>query len=220
MGATTIGKRALVACGTLCALSTSFAQPAALPEPTAHRVQSVAQVALVNAGFESTEAGQLGAPPGWWAVQHAGPTSYVFTLDADRPRSGLRSLKVENIGPEPFGSIYQKMAAAPYHGKTLRFGAWIRTEKTTGNRFGAGAGLTLHALKAGSPIAHVMMRKDAVKGTTDWARHEVMLNVPNGAEHVEVGLILYGPGIAWVDDVALDIVTTPPVADGPVKHLR
>jgi hypothetical protein len=188
--------------------------PAVAPEMAA---QPIVSVALVNAGFESTQPGKLGAPEGWWAVQHAGPTSYAFTLDTMQPRSGERSLKVENIGPEPFGSIFQTLGAAPYRGKTLRFAAWIRTEGAAGNRFGAGAGLILHSMKGGYPIAYVMMRKDAVQGTTDWARYEVALKVPNEADHIEVGLNLYGPGIAWLDDVALDVMD-PPAAPGAVTY--
>ena len=204
---------ALLACAPLHAQEQ--VKPSAVPP--ANTAQPSAAVALVNAGFESTQPGKLGAPEGWWTVQHAGPTSYAFTLDTTKPRSGERSLKVENIGPEPFGSIFQVIGAAPYRGKTLRFVAWIRTEGAAGNRFGAGAGLNLHSMRGGYPIAYRMMRKDAVKGTTDWTRHEVTLKVPNEAEQLEIGLNLYGPGIAWLDDVAVDVMG-PTSAPGEVTY--
>lgn len=188
-------------------------KPPAVPPQKAAR--PMASIALANAGFESTQEGLLGAPEGWWAAQHAGPTSYVFTLDTTKPRSGERSLKVENIGPEPFGSIFQKVAAPPYRGRTLRLAAWIRTEGAKGNRYGAGAGLNLHAMKGGYPIAYVMMRKDAVQGTTEWARFEVALKVPEDAEQIEFGLNLFGPGIAWLDDVALDVVDASAIESPP-----
>ena len=60
-----------------------------------------------------------------------------------------------------------------------------------------------------------MMRKDAIKGTTDWARYEVALKVPNEAEVIEMGLNLFGPGIAWLDDVALDVMDAPAAAEAP-----
>jgi hypothetical protein len=189
------------------------AKPRAVPPDEAAR--PIASIALVNAGFESTQPGMLGAPEGWWAVQHAGPRSYTFTLDTTKPRSGERSLKVENIGPEPFGSIFQKLDAAAYRGRTLRLAAWIRTEGAKGNRYGAGAGLNLHSTKGGYPIAHVMMRKDAVHGTTDWTRYEIALKVPDDAQHIELGLNLFGPGIAWLDDVALDVTDASAAGDAP-----
>lgn len=200
-----------VALGVLLACAAMPAQASVTPRavPPEKAAKPLASIALVNAGFESTRPGQLGAPEGWWAVQHAGPESYTFTLDTTKPRSGARSLRMENIGPEPFGTVFQKIDAVPLRGRTLRFAAWVRTEGAAGNRYGAGAGLNLHAMKGGYPIAHVMMRKDAVRGTTDWARYEVALKVPNDADHIEVGLNLFGPGIAWLDDVALDVIEAP-----------
>ena len=163
-------------------------------------------IALANPGFESREPGTRGAPHGWWKLQHAGPESYVFVLDAVEPHGGERSLRVANTGPEPFGTILQKVAAAPYRGQTVRFAAWIRTEAAKGNRYGAGAGLMLHGMRGGYPTARASMRKDAVSGTTGWKRYELTLKVPNDADDIEVGLTLYGQGTAWLDDAELEVV--------------
>ena len=94
----------------------------------------------------------------------------------------------------------------PYRGKTLRLSAWLRTEATTGNRFGSGAGLKLHSVRGGYPLDVAEMRRNAVHGSTDWTRYEISLKVPAEAEQIEAGLVLFGPGKAWIDDVALDVV--------------
>jgi hypothetical protein len=177
--------------------------PAVAPDKAA---KAVGSVALVNAGFESTAPGQLGMPEGWWAVQHAGPESYTFAPDAGVRRNGERSLRVTNVGPEPFGAIYQTLPAAAHRGRTLRLSAWLRTEGTTGNRFGSGAGLKLHSARGGYPLDVAEMRRDAVHGTTGWTRYEIHLRVPPEAEQLEAGLVLFGPGTVWVDDFALDVV--------------
>ena len=98
------------------------------------------------------------------------------------------------------------MAAIPYRGKTVRLAAWIRTEAAAGNRYGAGAGLNLQAMKGGYATVHRMMRKDAIPGTTGWARYEVTLKISDDADFIELGLNLFGPGIAWLDDVTLDVM--------------
>ena len=95
-------------------------------------------------------------------IQHAGEVSYTFTPDHDVPRSGERSLRVDNVGPEPYGAVYQIVDAAPYRGRTLVFSAWMRTKETKGNRFGKGAGLKLQAMKNGYPAAVKQMRRDAI----------------------------------------------------------
>jgi hypothetical protein len=50
------------------------------------------------------------------------------------------------------------------------------------------------------------MRRNAVHGTTDWTRYEVVLAVGSEADQIEVGMNLFGPGIAWIDGTTLDVV--------------
>ena len=130
---------------------------------------------LTNPGFEGSIA-SAGQPEGWVTIQHAGDVSYLFTPDHDAPRSGERSLRVDNVGPEPYGAVYQIVDAAPYRGRTLAFSAWMKTKETKGNRFGKGAGLKLQAMKNGYPDAVKQMRRDAIGGTTDWTRYELELD--------------------------------------------
>jgi hypothetical protein len=186
--------------------------PAVPPDKAA---KPLASVPLINAGFESTVPGKVGSPEGWWVVQHAGPVSYTFEHDTTVRRSGERSLRVTNVGPEPFGAAYQTVAAAAYRGKTLRFSAWLRTEGTTGNRYASGAGLKLHSVKGGYPLDIAEMRRNAVHGTTDWTRYEITLKVPAEAEGIEAGLVLFGPGRAWIDDAVLDVVADAAPEPGP-----
>jgi hypothetical protein len=183
--------------------------------PPDKAAKPLASIPLVNAGFESREPGKLGGPHGWWAVQHAGPESYRFTVDTDAPRSGSQSLRIENVGPEPFGTLYQYVDASPYRGRTVRFSAWIRTREAAGNRFGSGAGLHLQTQMSGFPRATAPMRRNAVHGTTEWTRYEVTLAIAQDVDRIEVGLNLFGPGSAWIDDAALDVVDT---SDGTASN--
>jgi len=197
----------------------SFVRPALADAPTSpplvppeRAARPVATVPLANPGFESTAPGRLGAPDGWWGIQHAGPLSYTFTPDTGAPRSGGTSLRIDNVGPEPFGTLYQIVPAVPLRGKTLRFSAWLRTRDAKGNVYGTGAGLKLQTMRGGYIVDHVHMRMDSVGGTTDWGRYEVHLKVANAADQIEVGVTLFGPGAVWIDDVALDVVEPPPAA--------
>jgi len=167
-----------------------------------------ALVPLTNPGFEGSIA-SAGQPEGWVTIQHAGDVSYLFTPDHDAPRSGKRSLRVDNVGPEPYGAVYQIVDAAPYRGRTLAFSAWMKTKETKGNRFGKGAGLKLQAMKNGYPDAVKQMRRDAIGGTTDWTRYELELAVPADAQQIEVGMNLFGPGTVWLDDAVLEVLPPP-----------
>ena len=158
---------------------------------------------LVNPGFESATVDRKGDPDGWFSFQHAGDKSYDFALDGDRPRSGQRSLRIENTGPEPYGAIAQIVAAKPYVGKSARLTGWLRTRDASG----LGAGLTLLVLAGGATIDQNFMYEQSVRGTTDWQRFVITIPVKPGADRIEVGAMLRGKGALWLDDVELAFVT-------------
>ena len=91
-------------------------------------------------------------------------------------------------------------------GRTLRFSAWLRTERVTGNSLGGGAVLMLQAMRSGTPVAHNHMRGAAVKGTTDWQRYTITLAIPQQIDDIEIGAMLFGPGTVWLDDATLEVL--------------
>ncbi len=55
-------------------------------------------------------------------------------------------------------------------------------------------------------LAFDNMDSRPVKGTTDWRRYEVVLDVPEAALRVAFGPVLRGAGRVWADDLTLDVV--------------
>ena len=119
-------------------------------------------VALAQSRLRVDRTGPRGDPEGWFTFQHAGDLSYLFVLDTSDPHSGARSLRIDNVGPEPYGAIAQAVEAAPYVGKVARFRGWLRTRDANDT----GAALTLLVLAAASLLAHNFMAEAPVKGTT------------------------------------------------------
>jgi hypothetical protein len=163
-------------------------------------------IALINPGFESTKPGMLGNPEGWFSIQHAGDLSYTFKLDTVDPHGGARSVRIDNVGPEPFGAIYQQVPATAHRGRRLRFAGWLRTKDARGSATGGGAVLMLQAMQGGAPLAWNHMKDAPVQGTTAWKRYEIELDVPAAADQIEVGAMLHGPGRLWLDDVELVVL--------------
>jgi hypothetical protein len=157
-------------------------------------------VSLTNPGFESTAPGRRNNDPeGWFSHQHAGEVSYKFALDTADPHGGTRSLRIDNIGAEPYGAIAQRIDAQPYRGKTLRLSGWLRTRDT------ANASLSLMVLANGVPLANNFMSDAPVKGTTAWNRYTITLPVAANAEYIEIGAMMQGKGTLWLDDVELSV---------------
>jgi len=159
-------------------------------------------VALVNPGFESLVPGRRGDPEGWFTFQHAGAKSYDFSLDTADPHGGARSLRIDYIGPEPYGAVAQSLEVGAYGGKVARYTAWMRTRDVGG----PGAGLTVLILSRGAVVDQNFMSDKLVTGTTGWTRYTLTLPIPRGVERLEVGAMLQGKGSLWLDDAVLEIV--------------
>ena len=157
---------------------------------------------LVNPGFESVKPGARGNPDGWFSFQHAGDVSYRYVVDTTGPHSGTYSLRIDNIGPEPYGAVAQIIAAAPHAGKVARFSGWLRTRDANDS----GAVLTLLMMQGGATLAQNFMLDAPVKGTTGWKRYTITLPVAKGADRIEVGAMMQGRGSVWFDDVELEFV--------------
>jgi erythromycin esterase len=192
----------LAGCGTPVAPAVPATQVAAAAAPLPS-TPITKGVALVNPGFESTRPGARGDPEGWYSFQHAGDRSYRFVVDTAQPRSGERSLRIDNIGPEPYGAVAQIIEGAPHAGKIARLTAWMRTRNANDN----GAVLTLLVLQSGATLAQNFMLDKPVKGTTEWTRYTITLPVTKGADRVEVGAMMRGKGSLWLDDVEVEFVT-------------
>ena len=188
-----------------CAAIAGCATPAA-EERTRERTASADAITVINHGFESSNTTRAGDPEGWVSIQHAGLRSYAFVVDAETRRSGAKSLRIDYIGSEPFGSILQQVNALPWQGRTVRLSGWLKTKGVTGSPAGHGAALTLNAMRAGSILAHDHMTATPLVGTNDWTYREITLAIPPGTEKVEVGAMLQGPGTLWLDDVELAVL--------------
>ena len=58
--------------------------------------------------------------------------------------------------------------------------------------------------KTGLAFDNMMGRP--VKGTTEWKKYDVVLDVPDEAEEITFGYLVAGKGRGWVDDIAFEAV--------------
>jgi hypothetical protein len=191
--------RSTLRAASACALAAFATAVLAAGEPARDKSAGL-MVGLVNAGFEAPQT-VGGDPPGWVAMHHVTVDAYAFALDGAVRRSGARSLRITNRGPEPYGAIVQRVREPAVRGRTLRFSGWLRTQQTQG------AVLMMQAMRTGVPVAYEHMRASAVKGTTDWKSYTITLAVPAEIDEIEVGAMLFGGGTLWFDDAKLEIVS-------------
>lgn len=154
-----------------------------------------------NMDFEATSILTNDGIDGWVFVQHAGPKSYAFALDKNTFHGGTQSLRIENIGQEPYGLAQQKIPAIALQGKKIILSAWLKTE----NVDGVGAGLSMRAMSGGTIGAYNFMGNELVRGTQAWKHYSITLDIPETTSDLEIGVMLQGKGIVWADDLDLKI---------------
>ena len=50
------------------------------------------------------------------------------------------------------------------------------------------------------------MQDRPVKGSCDWQKYEIVLDVPSNAHQIAFGLLLTGKGQVWMDDLKFEVV--------------
>lgn len=136
-----------------------------------------------------------------------GTTPQDYRLDSDAvikhgpgPSTRLRASK--DPGKESGALLVRVIPAAPYLGKRIRFSSLVKTDAVTGR-----AGLWMNIdCQGGKRGPHDEMGNRAIQGSTEWARHEVVLDVPREAQDVSFGASQTGPGTTWLDEYTLEVV--------------
>jgi hypothetical protein len=133
-----------------------------------------------------------------------GGKGYELSRDETEKHAGKASGCIRSTGDEAdgFGTLTQWYRADSYRGKRLRMSAYVKTDGVEGQ---AGLWMRIDG-KEKTGLAFDNMMGRPVKGTTDWTKYEVVLDVPEEAEEIFFGFLVAGKGRAWVDDIAFEVV--------------
>lgn len=167
---------------------------AARPLPSARAMYGDAprpQMSLANLDLEEAEGQQ---PRAWlWSGAREKVCGYVASVDPELPFSGRASARIERTGAPRYGEcasqLRQLVDATSYRGKRVRLRASVRV---------------------GSPgeHAHLYLQNGAnrvaqLASGSGWRSYDVLLDVPDDAASLEIGLAFDGEGSAGLDSVSL-----------------
>ena len=159
-------------------------------------------VVFAYGGVAQAPAVAQHAPEGWM-LAGSKPASYRTGVDAQVVHEGLPSAYLASAVPETggFGTLMQYVSAENYAGKRVRLRASVRSEGVS-----HWAGLWMRVDKGEKSVAFDNMQKRAVTGTTQWQTYDVVLDVPKDATGIGFGMLLDGPGQAWMSGLQFDVV--------------
>ncbi len=143
--------------------------------------------------------------PKGWIVAGDSPTKYDMGIDKGAGQGGKNAATIKSIDKKisGFGTLMQECKADKYLGKKIKMTGMVKSSNVTD-----WAGLWLRVDQAGSqiPLAFDNMQDRAIKGTTDWKKYEIVLDVPANASILAYGTLLAGTGQVWFNNITFEVV--------------
>lgn len=144
-----------------------------------------------------------------WGITGNSIQSYVLGKEDDnynnRPVYYLRSkINVES----GFGASYKNKLPEDYRGKRVMLTSFIKTknvDSSAGMWMRVDGGIVNNANSEALSFDNMMNRP--IKGTTDWKKYEIILDVPKESNGIIYGILLSGNGQAWFTEPSFETVS-------------
>lgn len=174
-------------------------------------ILSVSMIVIVsscNRSNETKDKNKLASVdeiPGAWQISN-GLSQYRISKNSDFVHGGQNACLIESTAAsDTFNGIVQSITASKYLGKRILLSAYIKSD----NIKGRGA-IWMRADSDSGIVSFDNMSlgklDKSVKGTTDWKRYDIVLDIPVNAQDIHIGAFLSGSGKMWLDDLSLTIV--------------
>ncbi len=141
-----------------------------------------------------------------WIITGSAPEKYKIKIDTDIYHMGSKSATIRSLADEfsngEFATIMQQISAKNYAGKRMRFSGFVKTRDVEG-----WCGLWFRIDDAlGTTLKLDNMQSRPVTGTTEWNHYACVLDIPENGAIINIGMLLYGKGQAWLDNVSFQEV--------------
>ncbi|WP_133271444.1 hypothetical protein [Hymenobacter radiodurans] len=145
--------------------------------------------------------------PAGWHIAGSQPKKYVMGIDEGAGQTGKKAATIKSIEAEidGFGTLMQGSSARQYLGKRVRLSGYVKSKDVK-----SWAGLWMRVDQAGGTksLAFDNMSNRPVKGTTDWKKYDIVLDVPAQASNIAYGALLSSTGQIWFDNLSFEVVDT------------
>jgi hypothetical protein len=140
-----------------------------------------------------------------WFMAGSHPKDYALGIDTSTTYNGKNSgyLKAAVAAPAGFGTLMQMFKADANRNKRMRFSAFVKAE---GVDDWAGLWMRIDGPDRSEDLGFDNMQDRPIKGTSDWQKYEIVLDVPQESVHIAFGVLLCGKGQVWLSDVRFEEV--------------
>ncbi len=170
-----------------------------------------------NLDFEIGNPGEI--PIGWHITPSSKERGYKAQITNLNPYKGKHCLELSNEGIYKegiYGSVMQSIDAKPYQGKRVKLRAAVRAEITS-ERGSAHIWIREHFIDGNEGKFEFL--EDAPIVSNQWAIYELEMDIEKYTGVLNYGLLLFGTGRAWLDNVSLEVVLKDPTQNEPPKEI-
>ena len=167
-----------------------------------NRFQSLLAVAITIGLFSFTMHSTL---PDGWLRAGSNPSDYEMEIDKKVYKVGKQSacIKSNKKNIDGFGTLMHMAKADNYLGKKIKMTAFVKSENVAD---WAGLWLRVDGEKRSETLSFDNMQDRPIKGTSNWARYSITLDVPKEATTINYGDLVSGTGTLWFDGLKIEIV--------------
>lgn len=142
---------------------------------------------------------------GWMFIGTA-QNKYQMIMDRTVCHTGTKSASIQSTANEfeigDYATILQQFSTKHYVGKRVRLTGFIRTQDVEG---WCGLWMRIDSI-TGATLKIDNMQDRPISGTTGWNHYACVLDVPENGGIISIGMLLYGKGQAWLDNVDFQVV--------------
>jgi hypothetical protein len=142
--------------------------------------------------------------PNGWFPAGSNPSEYKMGVDNSASQKGEVCAYIKSKSPKEkqFGTLMQTISAEYYLGKRLMLSGYIKSEDVDG---WSGMWMRIDG-ESNQQLGFDNMYDRAIKGTTDWKKYEIVLDIPENSTTINYGVLLNGDGEVWFDNFKLQEV--------------
>ena len=140
--------------------------------------------------------------PDGWNKAGSKPAEYEVGTDKISGKKIMYILgKTNNI--DDFGTVMQTFNATKYQGKRLKLSGYLKSQNVNW----AGMWMRVDGENKSS-LSFDNMQNRPIKGTTNWKKYDIILDVPKESTAIAFGVLTSGKGKVWIKDISFQQVST------------
>lgn len=156
-------------------------------------------------------------PDGWFPAG-SNPSEYEMGIDKSNFQSGNSSAYIKSKSPKTkeFGTLMQSINTENYLNKRLQISCYIKSEDVKGS---CAMWMRIDG-NSKEQLGFDNMKDRSIKGSKDWQKYEIVLDIPTNSKSINYGVLLSGEGKVWFDNLQLEVVDKSVPVTNMIKNNR